>query len=234
MAAARPSRAWRVFLALVLRDLRVELRSREVLYTASLFAIVLVTLFIFAGFGSLQGRREAAPGVLWVSITFVGSLVHSRTFQREHEDRAIESLMMVPGISGPLYAAKVIVNLLLLGAMELLLLPAISLTFEGGFGRQPMLFGLVVASGTLGFVALGTVVSAALATVRMQEVLLPLVLFPLALPLLVAGVRASASVADGASFAAVQGWIALMLAFDIAFVAIGRWLFGEAIDGDTR
>lgn len=216
--------------ALFLKDVRVELRTREVLSTALLFAIVLVTLFVFSGFSEVALMREAAPGVMWVCIAFLGTLVFGRTFQREREERAIAGLLLVPGVLDGLFFAKLGVNLLLLAVVEALLIPAVALAFR--LDLIPVLgpFLGVVALANLGYATLGTVLSAALASVRLREVILPLVLFPLILPLMVCGVSATSALIGQGAEAPIAPYIQLLVAFDLLFLALSRWLFSEAVD----
>jgi heme exporter protein CcmB len=233
---SRNSRAYgspRAAALLLLKDARIELRTRETILTSALFALVLVTLFVFSGFEEQAISRRAAPGVLWVSIAFTGSLIFSRTFQREREDRALGGLILVPDIAGPLYAAKLALNVVLLGVLEVLLVPAVLIVLRAGPGDGLGALAATLALGTLGLSALGTVLAAALATVRLREVLLPIVLYPLAIPLLVAGVQATRAIISGEP-EGVGDWLVLMAAFDVLFVALGRWLFGEALDAGEQ
>jgi heme exporter protein B len=219
----RAKMAW----LLLRKDLRIELRTREVLYTGTLFTIVLVTLFLFSGFESQAMARAAAPGVLWVSLAFTGTLVFSRTFQREKDERAIAGVVLVPGAIGPLFASKLGANLVLLGLITLLLVPAVLFPFR----VEVIAWGPFIASlilGLVGFASLGTVLAAALASLRLREVLLPIVLYPLCIPLLLAGVQVTAS-AFGTG-AVTGGWLQLMLVFDVLFLIVSRWLFGESVD----
>jgi len=210
------------------KDLRIELRTREVVYTAGLFSIVLVTVFVFSGFESTEIARGAAPGVLWVSIAFTGTIVFSRTFQREREEQAIVALLLVPKIIDALFAAKLLFNIFLMIGVQLLLVPAVMATFSVSVDA-PFALVLVLLLGTLGFCAMGTVLSAALATVKLREVLLPMLLFPLCIPLIVAGVRATSVLMGGGG--AIGDWVGMMVAFDVLFLVLARWLFGEAVDG---
>lgn len=224
MSALRQARA------LFVKDIRVELRTREVLSTALLFAVVLVVLFVFSGFSEISVMQEAAPGVLWVSFAFLGTLVFGRTFQREREERAIAGLLLVPGVLDGLFFAKLGVNLVLLSIVESLLVPAVALTFR--VELLPVLgpFVGVLALATLGYATLGTVLSAALASVRLREVILPLVLYPLILPLMVCGVSATAALLREGPDAVIAPYVQVLLAFDVMFLALSRWLFGEAVD----
>lgn len=217
--------------ALLSKDLRIELRTREVLYTSLLFAIVLVTVFLFSGFGETADVRRAAPGVLWVCIAFVGTLVFGRTFQREREQRAVLGLLLAPNAVGPLFTAKLAVNVLLLGSVELLLLPIVAVVFRLDISAiLGPLVGLLLA-GTLGFCALGTVLAAALSTLRLREVLMPIVLFPICLPLLLCGVKGTSALVETGTTADALPWLAIMVAFDALFLVLARWLFAEALDG---
>lgn len=213
------------------KDLRIELRTREILYTSLLFSVVLITVFIFSGFGELADVRRAAPGVLWVSLAFVGTLVFGRTFQREREQRAVVGLLLAPDALGAAYAAKLFVNIVLLGAVELLLVPVVAAVFRMDLSGVLLPLMALLAAGSVGYCALGTVLAAALSSLRLREVLMPLVLFPLCLPLLLCGVKGTAALIETGSASSAWQWLMIMVAFDALFLVLSRWLFAEALDG---
>lgn len=215
---------------LLRREITIEWRTREVLYTSVLFALVLVTLMVFSGFADRATMATFAPGALWVSIAFVGTLVFSRTFERERDGEALAGLILTPGVTGALFYAKLVANVLLMGVVQLVLVPAILLTFHASAHATLVPLILVLAAGTLGYAALGTVLAAALASIRMREVLLPLLLFPLAIPLLIAGVRSHALLLQAGAPDGWTDWLSIMIAFDVLFVLLARWLFIEAVD----
>ncbi len=217
--------------AIVAKDVRIELRTREILYTSLLFSIVLVTVFLFSGFGELADIRRAAPGAMWVCITFVGTLIFARTFQREREQRALLGLLLVPNVTDSLYVGKLLVNLALLGVVELLLVPIVALAFRIDLVPVAGPMFALLALGSFGYCALGTVLAAALASVRLREVILPLVLYPLCLPLLVAGAKGTAVLLETGEAAAAGDWLKLLVAFDVLFVVLSRWLFSHALEG---
>ncbi len=222
------SRFLRQTWAILRKDLLIELRTREIIYSAVLFAVVLVTVFLFSGFETAQISRGAAPGVLWVAVAFVGSLVFSRTFQREREERALAAVLLSGPVLDALFVAKLALNFLLLAGVQVVLVPLVMVTFR----VEPaswMALCAVLGIGSLGFCIMGTVLSAALATVRLREVLLPILLYPLCIPLLICGVRATAVLTAGDTDTA--DWLAIMIAFNALFLVLGRWLFGEAVDG---
>lgn len=212
---------------LLAKDLRIEFRSREVLVTGALFTIVLVTLFLFSGFETRVLAQSAAPGVLWVCLAFTGTLVFGRTFQRERDERAIAGLVLVPGVPSALYLAKLGTNLVLLTVITGLLVPAVLMTFHVEVVSWSV-FVAALAGGLVGFCALGTVLAAALASLRLREVLLPIVLYPLCIPLLLAGVQATGAAFSGEG--SPEGWLRILLGFDVIFLLVARWLFAESVD----
>jgi heme exporter protein CcmB len=222
------NRFFRQTWAILRKDLLIELRTREIIYSAVLFAVVLVTVFLFSGFETAQISRGAAPGVLWVAVAFVGSLVFSRTFQREREERALAAVLLSGPVLDALFVAKLALNFLLLAGVQVVLVPLVMVTFRVAPASWTVLFA-VLAVGSLGFCIMGTVLSAALATVRLREVLLPIILYPLCIPLLICGVRATAVLTAGDTN--TGDWMAIMIAFNALFLVLGRWLFGEAVDG---
>lgn len=216
---------------LLAHELRMELRTRESLWTASLFAAVLLTVFLFSGFDDRRIAVQSFPGVLWVSVAFVGSVVFARSFQRERESGVIDALLLVPGATSGLFVARTLTNLLLLLFIEAMMVPVAVGAFSVKLsGESAAFLALVVFLGTAGYAVMGTVLSAALSTMRLRDVLLPIVLFPLTIPLLIAGVRATHALALDGSVADASNWLGLMIAFDAVFLIVGRWLFEQTMD----
>ncbi len=216
--------------ALVGRDLRIELRSLEVLLSATLFAIVLITLFVFSGFAEARIAETAAGGVLWVSIAFVGTVIFGRTIQRDRESGILDALVLVPGVVNALFVSRIATNLILLVAIEVLLLPASLLVFApDALAHLPLLL-IPVLLGTTGFCVLGTVLAASLSASSIRDVLLPIVLFPLCIPLMIAGVQTTRHVLASGTLQGAVDWLAMMAAFNVTFAVLGRWLFAESID----
>lgn len=220
----------RQFAVLLRHELRLELRTRESIWTAGLFAAVLLTVFVFSGFDDKRIALQAFPGVLWVSVSFVGSVIFARSFQRERAGQLIDALLLVPGALSALFAARTLTNMLLLCAIELLLTPVAMGVFGIRMGAENLaVLALVLFLCTFGYAVMGTVLSAALSTMRLRDVLLPILLFPLTIPLLIAGVRATTALVGGSADAALQ-WFGIMLTFDILFLVVGRWLFVQTMD----
>lgn len=219
------------FRVLLAHELRLEIRTRESIWTGGLFAAVLLTVFVFSGFDERQIAERAFPGVLWVSVAFVGSVIFGRSFQRERTGRLLDALLLVPGALSSLFAARTITNMLLLSLIELLLVPVAIGIFDIELTRSGVgMLALVLFLCTFGYAVMGTVLSAALSTMRLRDVLLPILLFPLTIPLLIAGVRATGALIGASSVEGAVQWLGIILTFDLLFLLVGRWLFVQTMD----
>lgn len=219
------------FGVLLRHELRLELRTRESLWTAGLFSAVLLTVFVFSGFDEKRIAAQAFPGILWVSVSFVGSVIFARSFQRERAGRLIDALLLVPGALSSLFAARTLTNMLLLVLIELLLVPVAVGVFNVTFhGTAWAMLAVVLFLCTFGYAVMGTVLSAALSTMRLRDVLLPILLFPLTIPLLISGVRATAALVGAASVDGALQWLGIIVTFDLLFLVVGRWLFIQTMD----
>jgi len=209
------------------KDLRVELRSRELLYTTLFFAVACVLVFAFA-FGS--PTEETAAGVLWVTIMFSGTLALGRTFERERQSETLRALLLSPVERGAIYLGKLAGLMILLAGVELVVVPVVGLLFSAPIGRAPLLLAGLLASGTLGFASVGTLFSAMLSRVHSRDILLPVLLFPIAVPVVIAGVEGTATVFRGEPpFAMAEMWLAMLVFFDAVFVTLALWTFGPVM-----
>jgi heme exporter protein B len=212
-------------LALLWKDLVLEARSRETL--PALFVLGLLVLVVFDFSLNLQPHetQRFAAGILWVSIVFASVLALSRTFLVEREGACIEGLLTSPLDRGSIFLAKLAINTILLLAFEALLLPAFSLLY--GVSLMANLPGLVVVmvAGTVGLAATGTLFALAALGTRAREMVLPLLVLPLQVPLLIAAVQATTMMLDGAGLAALGMRGSLLLSFDVLFVTLGWMLF---------
>lgn len=176
--------------AIVGKELRIELRTREVLYTMVFFGLVIVVVFGFGLFERSSATR-AAPGVLWTALLLAGTTSINRTFDREREGNCIMALSLVPGIAWSLFLGKMVANFLYLVITLSVVAPLVLLVFQ--FDRVPNAGGVVAALGlgALGYSILGTLVGGMLGQVRMRAIMLPLVLFPMVIPVFGIGVTAT-------------------------------------------
>jgi heme exporter protein B len=217
--------------ALVAKDLRSELRTREILTTTLLFPLILLLVFRFAfEVGDTVGVKAAAPGVIWASALLSSILSLTRSFASEREDDRIHGLLLAPVDRGTIYLAKLFANIVFLFLVEAVTLAAFGLFFA--IDLAPALPSLlpVIALGTVGISAVGTLFSAMAVNTRARESLLPLLLFPVLTPILLA-VLEYTRVGLAASGEAIGGhWLGSLIAFDVIFVAAGWMLFEYVVE----
>jgi heme exporter protein B len=209
--------------ALVWRDFVVELRTRESLSTMLLFALITLVIFDFAFDLRVDNAREVAPGALWVAFTFAGILGLSRSLARDQEQGALEGLMLSPIGRGTIYVGKALANFLTMTLTEAILLPLFSALFD-----VPLIQGnimLIILLGTIGFVAMGTLLAAMAVNTRAREVLLPILLFPISVPVLLAAVKATGALLDGETLAAVSHWLRLIVVYDVVACVVAYLTF---------
>jgi heme exporter protein CcmB len=212
---------------LILRkDLTVEFRSREIVTTTVFFAVSCVLAFAFALVREGRAPDDGAAGILWIAIMFAGNLALGRTFERERQAETLRALMLVPAPRTAVYLGKLAGIVLLLVATEILLVPLVALLFQAGLLARPVWLAAVVAAGTVGFATVGTLFAAMLVRARSRDVLLPVLLYPVTVPVIIAGVRATAALAQtDADLGIVQFWLALLVAFDVVFLTLALWTF---------
>ena len=212
-------------LAIVAKDIRIELRSRDILYTILFLALLIVVIFAFAFFDDKLAPELVAPGIMWVTLTFAGTLGIQRTFDRESDSSCLIGVVLVPGGIPALYLGKFLVNLLFMLLLTLLSIPLVSWFMGIPLLKIMVPLFVVIMLGSVGFSAIGTLISATLLNVKMRDVLLPIVLYPLMIPLLALGVVASKEIIFGGDLSAAGGLWRLMIAIDIVFIGVSFFLF---------
>jgi heme exporter protein CcmB len=214
------------------KDLTVEVRSLEIAYTTLFFAVSCVLFFAFALVREGKPPEDGAAGILWIAIAFAGTLALGRTFERERQSETLRALLMAPAGRPAIYVGKLLGILVLLIAAEVALVPLVAFLFQAQLFAHPFWLAAVLVTGTLGFAAVGTLFSAMLVRARSRDVLLPVLLYPITVPVIIAGVRATAELLrpDG-ELALVRFWVALLIALDVVFVTLALWTF-EALMTD--
>ena len=216
----------RVALLVMRKDLTVEVRSREILYTTLFFAVSCVLVFAFALVKEGRAPDDVAAGLLWIAIAFSGTLALGRTFERERHTETLRALMLAPAARPAIYVGKLLGILMLMGLTELLLVPLIALFFQAPVLGHPFLLAGLLATGTLGYCAVGTIFAAMLVRARSRDVLLPVLLYPIAIPVIIAGVRGTAALFQAEpDLAMAQFWVSLLGFFDVVFVTLSLWTF---------
>jgi heme exporter protein CcmB len=214
--------AWHV----VRKDMTVEVRSKEIVLTTLLFAVSVVLIFSFAIVREGRAPDDVAAGILWVAISFAGTLAMGRTFERERYNDTLRALLLAPADRPAIYAGKLIGLLLLLGLVEIILVPLVALLFNAPIFAFPGKLITLLIAGTLGFAAVGTLFAAMLVRVRSRDTLLPVLLYPITVPVMICGVRGTAALFQAAPDEPMaQLWIGILIAWDVIFVTLSLWTF---------
>jgi heme exporter protein B len=216
---------WRAVALLAAKDLRIELRTKEIIATTGLFAVLVVVMASLSFYLDPISAPRLAPGVLWISVAFAGVLAMARAWAREREMEVMTALLLSPVPRAAIYLGKAAAVLVFLCVVEVLLLPLVAVLFH--VDLLPVLGRVVglLLLGTVGFVAAGTLFSAMSVRTRARDLAIAVTLFPLITPALLTGVVATREALAGAPLEATLDWMRILLAFDVLFVAAGVGLF---------
>ncbi len=214
--------------ALLWKDLVIELRTKDTVAAMLVFGVLALTVFNFSFELRADSLVLVAPGVLWVAILFAGTLGLGRSFAHERERGSLEGLLLCPVDRGAIYVAKLIANLFFIALAEVVLVPV----FESFFG-VPALRGEIIAViilGTVGFAAVGTVFGAVAVNTRAREVMLPVLLLPVLVPIIIGSVKATGLLMDGDPWSATWKWVNILIAFDIVYLVVSFLVFEYVIE----
>jgi heme exporter protein B len=234
-AAPRPAGFLRQALRIARKDLLIEARSREILFTMTFLAVVVVLIFSFAFVvGDSRPPAPVTAGILWIALVVSGTVGLGRTFDRERDGEAIRSLLLSPAPRAAIYLGK------LAATVALMLMVEVVLTFLAGvlFSSQVAVMLRPVATllvlGTIGFAAVGCVFSAALLRSRSRDVLLSTLLYPIIVPIVIAGARGTAQLIDPVDpdLGGAQFWTQFLVAVDAIFITVGVWAFEPVVTGE--
>ncbi|MPZ20257.1 MAG: ATP-binding cassette domain-containing protein, partial [Luteitalea sp.] len=217
---------FRVVWQVLRKDLVIETRSREILATTVFFAVACVLVFSFGFVDEGRPLQGAIGGILWIALAFSGTLALGRLFERERANATLQGLLLAPVSRAAIYLGKLGGVLVLMAAVELVVVLLVGLFFQVRAVPRPWLLAALLAAGTLGFAAVGALFAAMLARARSREVLLPILLYPMTVPVLIAGVRGTLSVVDPTRGDAMAvTWLAMLIFFDTVFVTLALWTF---------
>ena len=214
--------------AVVWKDLAAELRSRELLSSMLVFALLVILIFNFALELDARTRAAVTSGVLWVTFAFAGTLGLNRSMATEKDRGCLDGLLLTPVDRSAIYFGKAIGNLIFMFIVELIVLPVYSVLYTTNLFQPGLL--LVIVLGSVGYTAVGTLLAAMAVQSRTRDVLLPILLFPLAIPVLVAAVKASGGFLDGAAMADIRPWLNLLVTYDVIFVAVAFMVFDYIVE----
>lgn len=214
--------------AIVWKDLAAELRSRELLGAMLVFALLVILIFNFALELSIRTMETVTSGVLWVTFTFAGTLGLNRSMAIEKDRGCLDGLLLAPVDRSALYFGKMLGNLIFMFIVEAIVLPIFSLLYNVNLFEPRLL--VVILLGSLGYAAVGTLLASMSVQARTRDVLLPILLFPIVLPIVVAAVKASNNILLGFEMAEIWPWLNILIAYDVIFTAVAFMVFDYVVE----
>jgi len=215
--------------AIVQKDLAAELRSRELLSAMLVFSMLVILIFNFALELNIDVRKSVTAGVLWTTFAFAGTLGLNRSMAVEKDRGCMDGLLLAPGDRSAIFFGKAISNLAFMLIVEAIVIPMYAILYNETRIFQPEFLGVLLL-GSIGYIAVGTLLSAMSVQTRTRDVLLPILLFPVAVPVLLASVKASGGIITGAPFAEILTPLNLLIVYDIVFIAISFMVFDYVVE----
>ncbi len=218
----------RTTLAILWKDLSAELRSRELLSAMLVFALLVILIFNFALDLKPSIRKEVTAGVLWATFAFAGTLGLNRSMASEKDRGCLDGLLLAPVDRSAIYFGKALGNLAFMFVIEAIVLPVYSVLYNLNLFNAGLV-GIIIL-GSVGYVAVGTLLAAMSVQTRTRDMLLPILLFPLVIPVLISAVKASAAFLDGLPWGDIAPWFNMLLVYDVIFVAIAFMVFDYVVE----
>jgi len=215
-------------LAIARKDLAAEIRSRELISAMLVFSLLVVLIFNFALELDKSARENVAAGVLWVTFTFAGTLGLNRTFAAEKDRGSLDGLLLAPVDRTAIYFGKLISTLVFMLLVEAVVLPVFSVLYGISLFNF-LLFGVILL-GTFGYGGVGTLLACMAAQTRTRDVMLPILLFPVTVPVMLGAVRASTGILANAEWGDIAMWINILVVYDVIFVAVAVMVFDYLIE----
>lgn len=218
----------RAMLAVIWKDLAVEMRSREIISSMLVFALLAIFIFNFALELTPRVRSEVTSGVLWVTLAFAGTLGLTRSMSVEKDRGCLDGLLLAPVDRTAIFFGKMLSNFLFMLFEAVIIMALYSLFYS----QNLMIPGLwwVILLGSLGYTAAGTLLSSMTVQARTRDILLPILLFPVVIPVLVAAVKAGSAYLQAAVFADIRPWLNILAAYDVIFIALAFLVFDYVVE----
>jgi len=214
--------------AVAWKDLAAELRSKELISAMLVFALLVIIIFNFALELDVKTRNSVTSGVLWVTFVFAGTLGLNRSMAIEKDRGCLDGLLLAPVDRSAIYFGKAISNLAFMLIVEIIVLPIYSLLYNINL-FQPGLI-LIILLGSIGYTAVGTLLSAMSVQTRTRDVMLPILLFPVILPVVIAAIRASGAYLQNMPFDQILPWLNLLIVYDVIFIAVSFMVFDYVVE----
>jgi heme exporter protein B len=220
---------FKAVLAIVQKDLAAEFRSRELLSAMLVFSMLVILIFNFALELDIKVRQSVTAGVLWTTFAFAGTLGLNRSMAVEKDRGCLDGLLLAPVDRSAIYFGKAISNLAFMLIVEAIVIPLYALLYNEVRIFQLEFLGVLLL-GSIGYIAVGTLLSAMSVQTRTRDILLPILLFPVAVPVLLASVKASGGIIAGAAFAEILAPLNLLIVYDVVFIAVAFMVFDFVVE----
>ena len=214
--------------ALVWKDILLEIRTRDIVVSALVFGFLIVIVFNFALNVTPAVVDDLASGILWVAFAFIGVLAMNRAFVLEKERGSLEGLLLTPVSRDAIYFGKLLGTFIFMVVVEMLLLPVFAVLFSFSAFSPGLIFAILLA--TLGFATVGTLFSAMAVNTRSREIMLPVLFLPVIIPVIIGAVEASSRSIGGDGAISVARWLGLIAVFDAVFLVVCPWVFGLIVE----
>jgi heme exporter protein B len=214
--------------AVLWKDLQAEFRSRELFSAMLVFSLLIILIFNFALELDIKTRQSVTSGVLWATFAFAGTLGLNRSMAIEKDRGCLDGLLLAPVDRSAIYFGKVLSNLVFMLIVEAVVLPVYSVLYNLNLFQPGLL--IVILLGSIGYVAVGTLLAAMSVQTRMRDILLPILLFPVAIPVLLAAVKASSGILASVPYEEIQFPINLLIAYDLIFIAVAFMTFENIVE----
>lgn len=216
--------------ALVWKDIASELRTKEMVSGMLIFSFLVIVIFSFAFDPTKETTKAVFPGVIWVGFSFAAILGLNRSFVAERTNDSLMGLMLAPADRSVIYFAKVISNFLFVTVMELVSLPIFFILFDYRMSGSILFLLLVIMLSTFGFIAVGTLLAALSANTRTSEILLPIILFPIVIPIIIMAVESTSLILGSPGIIGLKSWLSLIIAYDLIFLVVPFVLFDYVLE----
>ncbi len=214
--------------AITRKDLIAEFRSREIFSAMLVFSLLVILIFNFALELDIATRQSVTAGVLWVTFAFAGTLGLNRSMAVEKDRGCLDGLLLAPVDRSAIYFGKVISNLVFMVIVEAIVLPVYSFLYNVNLFNAGL--WLVILLGSIGYIAVGTLLASMAVQARTRDVLLPILLFPVAVPVLIAAVKASEGFLAGSDFNTIYAPLSLLIGYDVIFIAVAYMVFDYVVE----
>jgi heme exporter protein B len=214
--------------AVIWKDLAAELRSRELISAMLVFALLVILIFNFSLELQPKMRATISSGILWVTFSFAGTIGLNRSMATEKDRGCLDGLLLTPADRSAIFFGKAIGNLLFMVVVEAIVLPVYSFLYGINLFNPGLV--LVILLGSIGYAAVGTLLASMAVQTRTRDVLLPILLFPLIIPVLLSAVKASQAFLAGSPWAEISPWINLLLVYDIVFTTAAYMVFDYIVE----